>query len=52
MLSGDGAAPPKSEKLKHEAGVTMAVTTAEEVAAAVAEGVEGESLVLLDFGAG
>lgn len=47
---GDGAAPPKSEKLQHSAGITAAVTTPEEVAEAVAE-VEG-GVVLLDFGAG
>ena len=47
---GDGAAPPKSEKLQHTAGVTAAVTTPEEVAQAVA-GV-GDGVVLLDFGAG
>lgn len=48
---GDGAAPPKGEKLQHSAGVTAAVTTTEEVAEAVAE-LEGNGLVLLDFGAG
>lgn len=52
---GDGAAPPKSEKLQHSAELT-AVTTPEEVAAAVAEvgagAGEGKSVVLLDFGAG
>lgn len=47
---GDGAAPPKSEKLQHTVGVTSAVTTPEEVAEAVSGG--GEGLVLLDFGAG
>lgn len=48
---GDGAAPPKAEKLKHSASVT-AVTTPEEVAAAVEEGGESKGVVLLDFGAG
>lgn len=48
---GDGAAPPKAEKLKHSAKVTP-VTTPEEVAAAVEEGGENKSVVLLDFGAG
>lgn len=48
---GDGAAPPKSEKLQHAAGVTEAVTTPEEVAEAV-EGKGEGGLVLLDFGAG
>lgn len=47
---GDGAAPPKSEKLQHAAGVTEAVTTPEEVEAAVAAA--GDGLILLDFGAG
>lgn len=47
---GDGAAPPKSEKLQHTAGVTSAVTTPEEVADAVAA--VGNGVVLLDFGAG
>lgn len=47
---GDGAAPPKSEKLQHTAGVTAAVTTEEEVAEAV--GAAGDGLILLDFGAG
>ncbi|CAM9958894.1 unnamed protein product [Laminaria digitata] len=47
---GDGAAPPKGEKLQHAAGVTAAVTTPEEVAEAVAGG--GDGVVLLDFGAG
>ncbi|CAB1109782.1 unnamed protein product [Ectocarpus sp. CCAP 1310/34] len=48
---GDGAAPPKSEKLQHAAGVTAAVTTPEEVAEAVAAA-SGDGVVLLDFGAG
>lgn len=48
---GDGAAPPKSEKLQHAAGVTAAVTTPEEVAEVVAAA-SGDGLVLLDFGAG
>lgn len=47
---GDGAAPPKSEKLQHAAGVTAAVTTPEEVEEAVAAA--GGDLILLDFGAG
>ena len=45
-----GAAPPKSEKLQHAAGVTEAVTTPEEVEEAVAAA--GDGLILLDFGAG
>lgn len=47
---GDGAAPPKSEKLQHAAGVTKAVATPEEVDEAVAAA--GDGLILLDFGAG
>lgn len=47
---GDGAAPPKSEKLQHTAGVTEAVTTPEEVEEAVAAA--GDGVILLDFGAG
>ncbi|CAN0329651.1 unnamed protein product, partial [Hapterophycus canaliculatus] len=48
---GDGAAPPKGEKLQHAEGVTSAVTTPEEVAEVVGAAAE-DGLVLLDFGAG